>query len=129
MVSLGVFREAQPSDNIANNFPLFLVPKPGQPDEFLCIADGKTGGQNNACVADPCQMTSPDHILPLLYNGGWSATLDISKYFHMFPTKREEKAYFGLIHPGTGQMYVYDGFPMGTQNSPGASGRFGAAFI
>ena len=128
LVSLGVLREAQPSDNIINNFPLFLVPKPGQPDEFRCIADGKTGGQNDACVADPCQMTSPDHILPLLYNGGWSATLDISKYFHMFPTKREEKAYFGLIHPGTGKMHVYDGFPMGTRNSPGASGRFGAAF-
>ena len=26
-------------------------------------------------------------------------------------------------------MYVYNTFPMGTRNSPGASGRFGAAFL
>ena len=35
----------------------------------------------------------------------------------------------GLIHPKTGKLYVYGTLPMGTRNSPGASGRFGAAFI
>ena len=81
------------------------------------------------CVADPCHMTSPDHILPYLYSGGFSASLDLSKYFHMFLTKPEEHKYMGLIHPGTGDTYIYRTLPMGTRNSPGASGRLGAAFI
>ena len=35
----------------------------------------------------------------------------------------------GLTHPGTGATYVYRTLPMGTRNSPGASGRFGAALV
>ena len=35
----------------------------------------------------------------------------------------------GLLHPKTGEIYYYGTLPMGTRNSPGASGRFGAAFI
>ena len=54
--------------------------------------------------------------------------LDTSNYFHMFRTRDEQK-YFGVIHPGTGLMYVYDCLPMGICNSTGALVRFDAAFI
>lgn len=129
LVNLNVLRRATTQDEVVNNFPLFLVPKPGQPDEYRCIADGKAGGQNDVCVGDPCQMTGPDHILPHLYSRGWSASVDASKYFHMFKTRKDEQQFLGMIHPSSKDLYVYNTFPMGTRNSPGASGRFGAAFI
>ena len=80
-------------------------------------------------MADPCLMTSPDYILSYLYINGFSATLDLSIYFNMFFTKPEEHKYMGLEHTETGTTYMYETFPMGTRNSPGASGRFGAAFL
>ena len=129
LIELHVLLPPPPLLKILNNFPLFLVPKPGQPGQFRTIADGKTGGQNKVCVADPCHMTSPDHILPFLYPGGFSATLDLSKYFHMFLTHPDEHKFLGLLHPKTLEALVYGTLPMGTRNSPGASGRFGAAFI
>ena len=129
LISLRVLCPPSTPNQICNVFPLFLVMKPNQPDQYRTIADGKQGGQNDVCVADPCHMTSPDHILPFLYKGGVSATLDLSKYFHMFLTREAEHRFMGLIHPRTGKKYVYRTLPMGTRNSPGASGRFGAAFI
>ena len=47
----------------------------------------------------------------------------------MFLTHPDEHQYLGLIHPETSEPFVYNTLPMGTRNSPGASGRFGAAFI
>lgn len=129
LVELKVLIPPPPGCVVVNTFPLFLVPKAGQPGQYRTIADGKRGGQNDACVADPCHMTSPDHILPYLYKKGYSGTLDLSKYFHMFLTTPAEHKYMGLKHPGNGSTYVYRTLPMGTRNSPGASGKFGAAFI
>ena len=43
LIALGVLFE-QEEANVYNNFPLFLVPKPGQPGQWRCIADGKRGG-------------------------------------------------------------------------------------
>ena len=74
-------------------------------------------------------MTSPDHILPYLDYRSFSATLDLSKYSHMFLTKEEEHKYIGLVHPETGDIYIYRTLPMETHNLPGASSRFGAALI
>ncbi len=80
LIELGVLiRAADIGVEVCNNFPLFLVPKAGQPGQYRCIADGKRGGQNSNCVPDTCMMTSPDHILQRLYRGGWSAVLDMSK--------------------------------------------------
>ena len=129
LIKLRVLIPPPPLCVVVNTFPLFLVPKPGQPGQYRTIADGKKGGQNEACIADPCHMTSPDHILSYLYKNGFSCTLDLSKYFHMFLTHPSEHKYMGLKHPGTGKTYVYRTLPMGTRNSPGASGKFGAAFI
>jgi hypothetical protein len=44
--------------------PIFLVAKPGQPDQWRCIADMKNGHQNKSCAADPLHMTCPEDILP-----------------------------------------------------------------
>ena len=87
LVSLKVICLPPSFDTIANTFPLFLVDKPHQINQYRTIADRKQEGQSDCCVADPCHITSPDHILPYLYKGGFSATLDLSKYFHMFLTK------------------------------------------
>lgn len=64
-----------------------------------------------------------------MYQGDWSDMADASKSFHVFPTKRSEHKFLGILHPKSGKMIVYDQLPMGTQNSPGAAGCFGAAFI
>ena len=130
LIRLGVVKRA--SDHgivVLNNFPLFLVPKLGQPGQYRCIADGKRGGQNDCCVPDPCIMTSPDHIIPSLYRNGWSVVLDMSKYFHTFVNCHDELPYLGLLYPGTNEPFVYDRLAMGTCNSPGGSGRLGTAFI
>ena len=47
----------------------------------------------------------------------------------MFLTHPTEHQYLGLLHPSSGEPWIYGTLPMGTRNSPGASGRFGAAFI
>ncbi len=127
---LGVIERCADFDvELVNNFPLFLVPKPGQPGQWRCIANGKDGNQNEVCVGDPCMMTSPNHILPHLYEGGYSAILDMSKYFHMFNTVVGEWIYLGLLHPVTGEKYFYARLPMGTRNSPAGSGRLGACLL
>lgn len=130
LIDLEVFLACKKED-IKNNFPLFIVPKPKpeQAGEFRCIADGKKGGQNSYCIPDPVQMTSPDHILPHLYKGGYSAVVDMSKYFHCFKTVKEERQYMGIFHPKTNEPFVYGGCPMGLRNSPGGTGRFGMSFI
>ena len=74
-------------------------------------------------------MTSPQHILPHLYEGGWSACMDFPKYFHMFRTCESEYPYLGLQHPTTGKWYYYARLPMGTRQSPAGSGRIGNAFL
>lgn len=129
LISLGVLELVPPNETLTNNCPLFLVPKPGQPGQFRCIADMKKGGQNAGCVGDPVQMTSPQIILPLLNEGGFSASLDLAKFFHMFLTVESERNFLGLIHPGTGVHYRYRRLPMGSTNSPGIAGRFGSAFL
>jgi hypothetical protein len=126
LIDLGVLQE--PLEPLRNNFPLFLVEK-SIPGEWRCIADGKSGGQNDVCSSDPVHLGTPDDILPFLYSGGTSAVIDISKFFHMFPTVPSERKYMGLIHPKTDTHFCYATCPMGTRNSPGASGRFGNAFM
>ena len=127
LISLGVLDPAiRP---LLNTCPLFIVEKPGQPGQYRCIADMKRGLQNDVCVSDPVHLTCPDDILPRLYPGGFSAVVDASKFFHMFPTREDERQYMGMIHPLTELHYWYSRLPMGSRNSPGASGRFGAALL
>lgn len=121
------------TEPLVNNGPLFLVEKAlasdGQSAGHRCISDMKKGRQNEVCVSDPSHMSSTQDILPLLCPNGYSGVIDASKFFHMFRTKPDERKYMGLIHPVTGEHLWYERFPMGSTNSPGASGRFGAAFL
>lgn len=131
LTGIGVYQRA--TEPLQNNCPLFLVEKTLGPDglamAYRCIADMKKGRQNEVCVSDPSHMATIQDILPMLCPNGYSAVIDASKFFHMFRTKPEERKYMGLIHPRTLEHWWYAGFPMGSTNSPGASGRFGAAFL
>ncbi len=91
LISLGVLKGVPHGDSLSTNCPLFLVTKPRQPDQYWCITNMKKGSQNAGCVGDPVQMTSPHQvILPLLNEGGFSASLDLAKFFHMFLTIESE---------------------------------------
>jgi hypothetical protein len=99
--SLGVL---QPATRLLRRVcPLFVVKKPGQKGQWCCIADMKRGGQNACCGLDPIFLPSSKDILPHLYEGGWTAIADASKYFHNFPTLPEERDLIGLIRPRTGE--------------------------
>jgi hypothetical protein len=129
LVSLGVLSLVPHGVLIMNVCPLFLVSKPGQPYQWRCIADMKKGHQNQSCAAEPVHMTRPEDILTRMYPGGFSSVIDASKFFHMFLTVDEERRFMGIIHPHTGDHYWCTRLPMGSSNSPAASGRFGAAFL
>jgi hypothetical protein len=129
LVSLGVFREIDEGLKVLANAPLFVVPKPGQPGQWRCIADMKKGGQNDCIGSDPCFLPRTGHILEEMYAGGYSAVVDLSKYFHNFPTHKDDRPYLGLIHPVTEVLLAYFGLPMGSSNSPATSGRAGNSFM
>ena len=129
LVSLGVLEACPSDDPLVATCPLFVVPKPGQPGQWRVIADAKAGGQNTCIGPDPVFLPRVDHILPRMYSGGWSATVDASKFFYQFPTLVSERRYLGALHPTTGQHFRYRGLPMGTANSPSIAGRLGAAFL
>ncbi len=88
LISLGVVRKA--TRKLRRVCPIFVVPKPGQPGQWRCIADMKRGGQNECCSLDPIYLPTSEDILPHLYTGGWSSVADASKYFHNYPTLENE---------------------------------------
>jgi hypothetical protein len=90
-----------------NVCPLFLVAKPGQPDQWRCIAEKNKGHQNQPCAADPVHMTCPEDILPRVYPGGLSPVIDASKIFHMFLNVDEDRKFMGIIRPDTGELMVH----------------------
>jgi hypothetical protein len=127
--SLLVIGPPRPGTTVRCNAPLFVLPKPGQSGQWRVIADMKTGGQNECIGRDPVFLRKQGDILEQLYAGGHSAVADASKYFYQFPTKSEEQEFLGFIHPGTGELLVYYGLPMGSANSPAVAGRMGASFV
>ena len=125
--SLGVVRKA--TRKLRRVCPIFVVPKPGQPGQWRCIADMRRGGQNSCCSLDPIYLPGAKDILPHLYSGGWSAVADASKYFHNYLTLPEERDLIGIIHPITGEELWYVGLPMGSVNSPSIACRFGEGLL
>jgi hypothetical protein len=121
LVALQVLQPAE--GELLANCPLFCVDKPGQPGEKRCIADMKAGGQNACIGKDPVYLAQKRSILAMMYAGGWSAVADVSKQFHNFATKSEERKYLGCIHPITGAQLVYCGLLMGSASSPAISCR------
>jgi hypothetical protein len=71
LISLGVLAFFPHGVLLMNGCTLFLVSKPGQPDQCRFIADMKKGHQNKACAADPVHRTCPEDILPIMYPGGF----------------------------------------------------------
>jgi hypothetical protein len=127
LISLGFLALVPQGVLLMNACPLFLVAKPGQPDQWRCIAETKKGHQNKSCAANSVHMACPEDILPRMYPGGFSSVIDASKFFHMLLTVDEERQFMGLIYPEIGDLYWYIHLPMGSSNSP--AGRFGAAFL
>jgi hypothetical protein len=111
------------------NAPLFTVAKAGQPGQWRCIADMKSGGQNAHIGKDPVHLPRAGLILEKLYTGGWSAIMDASKFFHNFLTHPRDRPYLGCIHPKTGQRLRYLGLPMGSSQSPSLGCRFGLSVL
>jgi hypothetical protein len=129
LISLGVLALNPHGFLLMNVCTLFLVAKPGQPDQWRCIADTKKGHQHKSCASDPVHMTCPEDILPRMYPGGLASVIDAPTFFHMLLTVDEERRFMGLLHPDTGYHYWYTRLPVGSSNSPAVSGRFGAAFL
>jgi hypothetical protein len=129
LISLGVLALVPRGVLLLNACPLFLVDKPGHPDQWRCIADMKKGHQHQYFAADLVHMTCPEDNPPRMYPGFFSTVIDASNFFHMFLNVKEERKFMGLIHPYTGDHYWYTRLPMGSSNSPAVSGRFGAAFL
>jgi hypothetical protein len=54
---------------LLNMCPLFLIAKPGQSDQWRCLADMKKGHQNQSCAEDPVHTTCTEDILLPTYPG------------------------------------------------------------
>jgi hypothetical protein len=128
LVDLGVLLEVD-SAYVKTNSPIFCLPKPGQPGQWRVLADMKKGLQNEAIGADPTTFPKTIHILEQLYSGGFSAVVDLSKFFYNFPTVPAERCFLGVVSSRTGKAYVWGGLPMGSGNSPSIAGRGGASLI
>ena len=111
------------------NAPLFVVPKEGQEGEWRVIADMLRGGQNSCMGSDPVFLPRSSHILDQMYQGGYSAVVDASKFFYQFTTHPDDRPFLGLLHPTTGIMYAYGGLPMGAGSSPCLAGRYGLSLL
>jgi hypothetical protein len=75
LISLGVLALVPHGVLLVNMCPLFLVAKPGQPDQWRCIADMKKGHQNQSCAAEPVHMTCLEDILLRMYPGVFHQSL------------------------------------------------------
>lgn len=128
LVQLGTLVPAAPGEVLATA-PLFCIPKEGQPGQWRVIADMLRGGQNSAIGNDPVYLPRLLHILGDLYERGWSAVVDASKFFYQFSTAPADRPYLGIKHPKTGELYSYHGLPMGSGNSPALGNRYGLAFL
>jgi hypothetical protein len=127
--AIGVFEPIPDGVEMQANCPLFAVAKPGQPGQWRIIADMKNEGQNAHIGKDPVHLPRAKGILEKLYNGGWTAIVNASKFFHNFSMRASDRPYLGCIHPKTGQHLWYLGLPMGSSQSPALGCRYGLAML
>ena len=113
LLELGIVLEPSEGEEVLSNSPLFTVPKEGQEGQWRVIADMLRGGQNECIGSDPVVLPRSSHILDLMYEGGYSAVIDASKFFHQFSTHPDDRPHLGLKHSITGVLYFYRGLPMG----------------
>jgi hypothetical protein len=100
-IRLGVLALVPHGVLLMNVFPLFLVAKPVQPYQCICIADMTKGHHKQSCAADPVHMTCHEDIFPRMYPGGFSLVIYASKLFNMFLTVYEERTCMGILHTYT----------------------------
>jgi len=129
LLRIGALEHVPANEPLKATCPLFCLEKMGQPGQWRVIATCKTGGQNTVVGNDPVYFPRVSTILPHLYSGGVSATVDASKFFYQFPTVPAEREYLGIMHPQDDSVHLrYAGLPMGSGNSPACAGRLGASF-
>ena len=129
LLDLGVVRDIDEGKVVLTTAPLFVVPKEGQEGQWRVIADMLRGGQNECVGQDPVFLPRVSHMLDQMYTGGYSAVVDLSKFFYNFPTHPDDRPYLGLLHPVTEVLYSYFGLAMGAGNSPALAGKYGLAFV
>ncbi|CAJ1936814.1 unnamed protein product [Cylindrotheca closterium] len=129
LVELGVLRSTDEGLTVLANAPLFVVGKDGQPGQWRVIADMLRGGQNDCVGQDRVFMPRIAHIVDQMYTEGYSAVVDLSKFFYNFPTHPEDRPYLGLLHPKTEELLSYYGLAMGAGNSPAIACQIGLAFL
>ena len=117
LIALRIVGTIEEGREVLRNAPMFVVPKPGQPGQWRVIADMLRGGQNACIGADPVILPRISHIIDQMYEGGYSAVADASKFFWNFTTHPEDQPYLGILHPRNNLLYRE--FP-----APGRSVRF-----
>jgi hypothetical protein len=75
-ISLGDLALVPHGVPILNVCPIFLVDKPGQPDQWIFIVDMKKGHKNQYCAVYPVHMTCTEDILPRMSPGGGGVISD-----------------------------------------------------
>ncbi|CAJ1960569.1 unnamed protein product [Cylindrotheca closterium] len=90
LVELGVLPSIDEGLTVLTNAPLFVVGKDGQPGQWRVIADMLRGGQNDCVGQDPVFMPRIAHIVDQMYTEGYSAVVDLSKFFYNFPTHPDD---------------------------------------
>jgi hypothetical protein len=78
LLLLGTLQPCPADDPLVATAPIFSVSKPGQSGQWQIIADMKSGGQKDSIAADPVYFPRVSTILPHMYRGGWSSTVDAS---------------------------------------------------
>ena len=67
LIDLGVLEKSDPvSKSVVTNCPLFVLPKPGQKDQWRVLTDMKKGGQNGHIGRGPVYSPRVGTILPHL---------------------------------------------------------------
>ena len=70
--------------------PLFIVTKDGQPGQWRVIANMRDGGQNEHMAPDPIYLNRTSHVLEHMYDNGYMAVVDASKFFYQFATHPDD---------------------------------------
>ena len=129
LISLYVVGTIKEGGKVFTNAPIFVFENPRKPGQWRVLADMLKSEQNSFIAQDPVFLPRVNHILDLMYIGGFSAVINLSKLFYIFPTHYDDRPYLGLLHPITKILYCYYGQPMGVGNSPAIAGGFGLAFV
>jgi hypothetical protein len=129
LLKLGVLLNAKEGLRILLNASLFVVPKEGQEGKWQVIANMLREGQNSCMGSNPVHLPRAIHILDQMYQGGYLAVVDASKFIYQFKTHPDDRPYLGLLHPITGILYSYGGLPMGGSFSPCLASRYGLSLL